>query len=557
MTENTPMPTQGSEHMVDPIFGSYVINDTDIDNSEVIKALQSDHPELAALVRWGHGTQRQGSLFERDVYVGPDDIYKTMEIARHAAQHDDVVSGVIDSTEALAFGKIDFESDDEDEEDIWNQIAADIDLDARLREMWREEFTVSQFYGAIYWGRKTYKVRGKSQKGVSRKKTFNNLLVPRGITLLDPMKVVPVGNLMFNNERLAYIADRGENDVIDQVINGTKSDPTISALIQGRYIPDRAERKWLADLLPESGGVDRLYTLHPKNVFRHTATRPHFERFAEVRMRSIFELLDLKQQLRAMDRAHLLGGTNFIVLVTKGSDAIPAKPAEISNLQAQVRMVARVPVIVGDHRLKVEIVTPKLDATLQPEKYNGLDSRITARMYQMFNTGNYAAGAKGDDSIKLARVVARGLQARRHMLRRTVEKHIIRPTMEANEAFTSHAKLQFHPKRIDLDFDPNFANYILDLRDRGDISRESILDEVDFSQFDEARKRRVEAEKYDEVFTPVNVPVPGVAPGSNFGGPTADPKAGGRRGGGLRNGGGAAPGSGQGQPAADPRNKSK
>lgn len=541
---------QGSEIMHDPEFGSWVINDTDVDSSDVIKALDGAAPEIAALVRWSQGIQRQGGMFERDRYVDPKGVYEQMETARHAAANDDVVSGVIDSTEGLAFGKVDFEAEDEDEENIWNQIAADIDLDSRLREMWREEFTVSQFYAAIFWGRKSYKVSGKSDKGVSRKKAFNNILVPRALTILDPLKVVPVGNLMFNKEQLAYIADRGEDDNIDGVINGSIQDDTIRQLILNKYNPSPAERSKLAGLLPETGGVDRLYILNPRTVFRHTSTRPQYQRFADVRMKSIFELLDLKAQLRAMDRAHLLGGTNFIVLVTKGSDQLPARPEEIQNLQMQVRTVARVPVIVGDHRLKVEIVTPKLDNTLAPDRYNGLDARITARLYQMFMTGNFSAGAKGDDSIKLARVVARGLQARRHMLRRTIEANIVRPTIEANDQFTGNAKLLFHPKRVDLDFDPAFANYILDLRDRGDISRESVLDEVDFNQVDEARKRKMEKEKYDEIFEPTNVPVPGVP------NRVVDPKAGGRRGGGQRNGGGAAPGTGQGQEPRDPRNKS-
>lgn len=545
---------QGSESMHDPEFGSWLLNDTDVDNTEVIQALSASAPEMAALMRWTQGVQRQGGIFERDRYVNPEKIYEQMETARHAAMHDDVVSGVIDSTEALAFGKVDFEAEDEDEENVWNQIAADLDLDARLREMWREEFIVSQVYVAVFWGRKSYKVLGKSDKGVSRKKRFDNLKVPMGMTVLDPMKVVPVGSLMFGQERLAYIADRGEDSTIDQVIFGLQSDPTISQLIEKKYIPSsQAERKSLADVLPETGSVDRLYLMNPNNVFRHTATKPHYQRFADVRMKSVFELLDLKAQLRAMDRAHLLGGTNFIVLVTKGSDQIPARPEEIQNLQAQVRLVARVPVIVGDHRLKVEIVTPKLDNTLAPDRYNGLDARITARLYQMFMTGNFAAGAKGDDSIKLARVVARGLQARRHMLRRVIEANIVKPTIAANEQFQGHTKMQFHPKRVDLDFDPNFANYILDLRDRGDLSRESVLDEVDFNQQDEARKRNMEAEKYDKVFTPVNVPVPGV-PGN---GAPVDPKAAGRTKGGLRNRGGAAPGTGQGQAPTDLRNTSK
>ena len=274
-------------------------------------------------------------------------------------------------------------------------------------------------------------------------------------------------------------------------------------------------------------------------------------------MKSVFELLDLKNQLREMDRAHLVGGTNFIILVKKGTDEIPAKPAEVRGLAAQVRASARVPVIVGDHRVDIEIITPKLDTVLKPERYNTLDARITARLYQMFMTGNYAAGAKGDDSIKLARVVARGLESRRHMIRRSIEAEVFKKTFDRNEdIFTDEPKIRFHPKRIALDFDANVATYLQDLRDRRDISRETMLQELDLSQAEEARQRDRESEHYDDVFTPVNVPFstpigdprmqPGGGNGGNDGQPPKNPPGNTRNAGrrnARRNGGGSNPNS--------------
>jgi hypothetical protein len=220
-------------------------------------------------------------------------------------------------------------------------------------------------------------------------------------------------------------------------------------------------------------------------------------------------------------------------------------------------------VIVGDHRLDIKIVTPDNDKTLQPDRYNGLDARITARLFQMFETGNFSAGAKGDDSIKLARVVGRGLSSRRQMLRRALESNIVKPMFEKNPQLVAEVNLRFHPKRIDLDFDASWAQYILQLRDRGDLSRETVLDEADYDQHDEARKRTKEKELFDKIFEPVNVPVPGVVtnPSGNAGGGAPnkpvrnDPKAGGANRGGLRNGGGAAPGSGQGQAPRNPFKK--
>jgi hypothetical protein len=92
---------------------------------------------------------------------------------------------------------------------------------------------------------------------------------------------------------------------------------------------------------------------------------------------------------------------------------MPGKPAEIDQLKAQVQTVARVPIIVGDHRLSVEIVTPKTDMTLNAEKYAVIDARITTRLYQMFLVHSGSGGPRSDDSVKLAKVIARGLESRR------------------------------------------------------------------------------------------------------------------------------------------------
>jgi hypothetical protein len=631
----------GSGVLLDPELGAWVENETDVPTSEVMRAMsRQDRQILHTFGLWaeevtgggfaggngggaggypegdlgtshhGGGPRRAGNLFDRDRYVTPDNVYDQMRLAYQAIENDDVVSGVLESTESVTFSKVSFYADDEDEEDVYNQVAADIDLDSRLREMWRELFSVSQFYCACWWQTKTYKVRGTSEKGNKRRKEIT-IRAPKSLSLLDPLKVVPVGVSLFRQNRLAYIADRGESENFLKAINGETSDPIVSRLILGPYKPDDGERRWMGEM---GIAADHLYELNPATVFRHTATRPDFQRFATVRMKSVFELLDLKHQLRAMDRAHLIGGTNFIILITKGTDDRPASPAEVANLQMQVRTVARLPVLVGDHRLKVEIVTPKLDSTLKGERYNTIDARITARLYQMFMLGNYAAGAGGDDSVKLAKFLAKGLESRRHMLRRTLEDAIFTPMFTRNDQLETAPKMLFHPKQIALDFDSAWATFLLDLRESNEISRNTILSQFDLDQADEARMLEREAEKYDDIFmtqvpfsppnpklSPNGQPLPTPMPGPNGGGaggnggqaapavpphshaPTGEPvpipvvkvrksakkaapapqpstrsatRQGGRKGGGNRNGGGSAPGSGQGQAPRNPRKRS-
>jgi len=844
-----------AELLYDQASGIQILNETDVDTDQVFRAFSESSPELAAMVRWTNDTMnkasRDGGLFDRDRFVTPVRVYDQIRVARDAAATDDVVSGVVESSEALAFTRMSIDCDgNEDEADIWNQIAADMDLDSRLREMWREDFTISQVTVATWWGTKNYRVGGKNpQTNVKRKKTYLNLRVPLGLSVIDPMKVVPVGNSMFNQDQLAYVADRSEVDIITATLTGHEPmDEVIRQLIVGPYEPGTAERQ---ELMNAGCPTENLYLMNPRNVWRHTSTRPQYRKFPNVRMVSIMEVLDLKHQLRAMDRAVLIGSTNFIILVKKGSDQHPAKPAEITNLQSNVRTLARVPIIVGDHRLAIEIVTPKNDNTLQPDRYNGLDARITARLFQILMTGNFclsrdhdvlvrrrgwvpidlvkegdevasfqtengtmvwavvtdtpqfayegpmfdgpwfcatpnhrmpvrepgignpwqftgvadlgtdrriagpcgllpgdentmspeemelygwwialgqgrcgdetvfyavdelvhlltrmgiesrvvegriyaawvpdhpvgrephrrfvprfffdecnldrllvgllgredvgdwtyetpsshlaedlqeigvrlglyvttagtltgfrvcaqqradlptrgaevdeidyagtvycltvpdtgtflvrhngrvhitgnSAGAKGDDSIKLAKFLAKGIENRRHMLRRSIERNVLRPAYVMNDQLTVVPKLRFHPKRVALDFDAGIASFLMDLRDRGDLSRESILEELDFDQEQEFLRRQLEAEKYDSTFqtvtpwgpatpaeSPEDTPDDGTQDQVQSSPPKLDPRTGGRNLGGNRRGGGAAPGTGQGQA---PRNPAK
>lgn len=527
---------------------AFLLNDTDIPIEDISTALSDSFPnlsnriemrEMSVLTRWGNDTQGRGrdkTIFSRDRYVTPKTIFDQFRTAADAAHNDDVVAGVLETTEQLAFKRVAMESDDKDEEWIWNKVVDDLDLETRMREIWRELFTISQCYVASIWGRKNFKVGGKTKHGNKKKKEYKNVLVPIGLTLLDPLKVIPVGNFMFGQEKLVYIADRHESQQIDETLAGPNtSDLVVNQLLKGKYEPSKTELGQIVETVGNNIGQFSFYLLDPDRVWRITSTRPAYQRFANVRMNSVFELLDLKHLLREMDRAHIIGGTNFIILVKKGSDKLPAKPQELAELAAQMRTSSRVPIIVGDNRLDIEIITPKLDHTLQPERYNALDSRITSRLYQVLNTGNYSSGTANDDSVKLVKVIAASMEARRDNIRDALMDNLFDQMYERNDEITEEPKMMFFPRRIALDFDPNIATYLLELRDRGEVSRETLLAEYDIVESDEARKREVEAELYDKIFKITNVPfsstagqAPGTAPGAK-----AAARSGGRTGGGA------------------------
>lgn len=556
-----------------PLFGgAAVVNATDVPDGDIHDAFATQqHGLLSALSNWVQETRlsaaavgstdavghRQGGLFGRDRYVTPLRPFQQMRTAYDAVASDDIVSGVAEATESLVFSSMSFFAADKDEQDAYNQIAAKIDLDSRMREIWRELFTVSQAYVAVWWEQQEFKIRGTTKAGNQRRRTIS-MVAPSELTLLDPLRVVPVGNTLFQKEQLAYIALPTESARFENILSLQEpADEIVSRLIISKYEPERFEQAELSEL-----GINprHLWLLNPRNVFRHTLTRPSYQRLAPVRLKAVFELLDMKNQLRQMERAHLIGGTNFIILITQGSDQRPATPEEIANLGALTRVVARVPVFVGDHRLNIQIITPKLDNTLRAERWNTIDSRITARLYQMFMLGNYSAGAGGDDSVKLVKVIARGMESRRHMIRRTLEKYIFRPMWENNDELSSFPKLQFHPRSIALDFDAAYASFLFDLRQANELSRETILNQFDLDQDLEAEYRKREKDEFDDIFiTQVPFSTPNPANPANTQQP-AQPSTGPRdNGGGRRNGGGAAPGTGQGQeprrraarPAAD------
>jgi len=557
--------------------------------------------EIASVIeKWSQslsGASRQTTLdiFNRHRWEGANHVHAVMSQCAWSVENDDILSTLADVLEGLMWQKCRFELFDDDQQDVWNQWAADVNLDACLRQMGREEFKVSQFYVGLWWERRIYEVQDdsieESIKEFERKKDEQDyekkvrareeyiaansnqpgfikppdvlepentgpgrgnrkrrkkfpLYVPTEMTLFDPTKVVPVGTTMFGRERFAYIADRGEDTTFADVLRGEVVDDTVLRLIERKYEPTEQDRAHCADI-----GVDpnRLWLFRKDAVFRHSQTRAHYERYAPVRLKSALKILELKEHLRASDRASLVGNTNFIVVITKGTDKLPAKQSEISNLQDQARVIARLPVLIGDHRLHVEIVSPPLDHTLMQSRWEVLDARLVFKALNSYAPVVQGGNSSGTGVSEMSRVIAKGLENRRHMIVRALERHIFRAVLERNAdvpGFEEMPSLSFTPKRISLDFSADIIQQILKLRDRGDISRETTLEELDFDQDIEVLRRAEERVVYDRVFestTPHASPIqnpyaaqpppgqpPPAQPGTNVG-PNGQPRTEGGR----------------------------
>lgn len=520
MTDTGAMPTRFREARASLSY----VNEAGVPESVADAALRSQEvaQALSGWMQRAKGETRTVDVFNRHGYNRADHIFAQMGQCAAAVEDDDVLSTAADVTEALMFQKVHFELNNEDEQDIWNQYGAELDLDSRLREMGRELYKVSQFYAGLWWDERVYTVRtpparrgGGGRGNRTRRKQFA-LRLPTAITLLDPTKVLPVGSMLFGRERFAYIADPDEHRAFGSALGGDIVDEVVLKLVERRYNPPPAEQRLLADLdLP----ADRLWLMRADAVFRHTLTRASYERFALPRLRAALPVLELKQHLRASDRSTLIGNTNFIVVIRKGSDKIPAQPAEIENLQEQVRVVARLPILVGDHRLSVDIVTPPTDNTLIESRYSVLDARLVFKALGTFQPQVQGGNTGGRSVSEMSRVVARGLEARRHQLGRTLEARLFAPIVAANpEQLTERPGLTFSPRRVALEFNTDIVNAVLKVRDRGDLSRETMLEELDYDQDTEYLRRVREADDYDDGFQSI---VPHNSPQANpFGKPT-------------------------------------
>src|SRR5210317_836368 len=85
-----------------------------------------------AVASWAEDVQSpydrrsRNAIFERDKYVTPAKIYEQMQTS-YDALDDDIVSNALDVTESLAFNRVRAISDEENEQDLWNQILADLE----------------------------------------------------------------------------------------------------------------------------------------------------------------------------------------------------------------------------------------------------------------------------------------------------------------------------------------------------------------------------------------------------------------------------------------------
>lgn len=518
-----------------------VVNETPFPDDLVTGAVQ-DHFVESASMAWGHQTTfqsyaQQGSLLARSDYQVPANVIDEIRLARDLAERDDDVASALGWCIAAAFEQ-GMENFHEDEKTVglYNAVCKNMNMDRVCGEFYREYLISAQLNSLCLFTRTNLDYQ---PFGSSEIQTESMSAPLAGVLPAENVRVL--GNDIFGTGVLAYDPDSDAlRKWLDEYFNPETSaarkaqmgrEDRVSA---GMFVGIHEISSFTQDSesLPSYSSNTRLYLLNPRMVHRTTMPKGAWK-YPRPPLTRNFALLEAKRLLNIMDYALLQGGSNFIVVAKKGTDQMPAQQVELTNLQNVVRQASRTGVIVGDHRLTFDIITPDLSSLLNPEKRRLLGRKLAMAMLRTPEHGTEDAGTKGMEAEM--EMMSRVITSDRHDIKRHIERHIYDEVARRNrEKITKGTPSVYFPKVILLGTQ-FFTDYILKLRDRGDIPRKWAVEAAGFP-FEAAlqqRQREIDND-VDEVLAPAAVPFSspemgpqdnntGRPPGAQDGRPSNDP----------------------------------
>jgi hypothetical protein len=501
--------------------GAIIDNRTDLPNGAVQQAIEDWWVETAAFQMsqptsfQTYSTNGEASMVNRQPFRTPSNVFEEIRLARTFADTDDDVGSVIDGIIALAFGE-GMENFHEDVTTLalFNEAAKYMNLDNRLKELYREYLIAGQFTSASFFTRTRLSY---TPDGTEQERTEQVAVPLIGVLPAENIRVIDTD--LVGTGTLAYKVD---NPDLEQWLEEFFGKRTTAA----RKNAMRAERPLIAALFVERvqmptsysmnvlGDGEVVWKLNPR-MCKRTSMPKGASAYPRPLLTRNFALLEAKRLLNIMDYALLQGGTNYIVIAKKGSDQLPAQPAEITNLRRQVQSLGRSGVMVGDHRLSLEVVTPDLESLLNPGKRRLVGRKIAAALLRRPDMNTDEEG--GAEAAKTeAEWISRIVSSDRRDVKRHVEGDQYTEMTKRNRAkFKRGAPKLWFPKII-LAGQREWLDYVLKLADRGNIPRKWVTEAGGFDWEAGLSQRKRELERGDdEIMVPGEVPFnePGQTPG--------------------------------------------
>lgn len=485
-------------------------NRTELPDEQVQTAVEthfSEHGSFMGQPAPSFSTYDGGSLMNRSKFTVPTTIVEEIKLARELAERDDDIAAVIGQMIGTAFGD-GMENFHEDEltTTLFNGVAKKMNLDGVFAEIYREWLIAQQFTTVHLFTRDRFDYTPEGGDGRSRKEF--SLAWP-SIGILPAENIRLIGSDLFGLARLAY--DPDDNAELKRWLEEFFNEKTSPARKAELRREDPVSAQLFIEQVPFkepgtlfAGTTKFAYLLNPRMVARTTGPKGSWPHPRPLLTRN-FPLLEAKRLLNLMDHALLQGGVNFIVVAKKGSDQRPALPEEVANLREVVSRASRSGVIVGDHRLSFEIITPNLESLLHAGKRKLIGRKLAAGLLRV---PEHATDDAAQEGMKAElEFIARTITFDRRQIKRHVENYIYEDTVKRNKGVFKydHAKLWF-PKIV-LSGTNYFTDYVLKLRDRGDIPRKWAVEAGGFDYEAGLSQRKREVERGDdETLMPAAVP---------------------------------------------------
>lgn len=508
----------------DPAPGVIIDNRTDLPDGEVRQAIMSQWVETAGM-QFGtpssfqlYATNGSSSMMTRTPFRAPMNIVEEIKLARQVAETDDDIVAVIGQAINTAFRDgMQNQHEEEATLHLFNECAKAMNLDVQLKELYREYLIANQVTTLSLFSRQ----RLAFTPSGTQERVQAQISVPR-IGVLPAENIRVVSNDIFGEGELAYdVTDVALKDWLDTYFARTttaaikfkmaRENPVMAALFTGTVqVPFNDQDMFSAG--------KTLYTLNPRMVHRTTMPKGAVA-YPRPALTANFALLEAKRLLNIMDYSLLQGGTNYIVVVRQGSDKLPAQQPELDNLVDQVRSASRTGVLVGDHRLTVDIITPNLTELLNAEKRKLIGRKMAMALLRIPEQVTHDAG--GDGAKQEMTWVENSVTSDRHDVKRHVERFVYDEIVKRNPTTFRKGAPRLWFQRIVLTGGKDFFEQVVKARDRGDIPRKYAVEVLGFDyEAGRAQRSREKEAGDDELMVPGSVPFDSPAnqlPGSDGG----------------------------------------
>jgi hypothetical protein len=493
-----------------------IVNETELPDAVVQQAVETHFEEYASVLGVSSATTfstyaNEGSLLARSKFRTPANVIDEVILSRDMAERDDDVGACLGAMLAIAFGEgMQNTHEDEMTVAIFDEIAKNADLDSVLMELYRELLIAGSVTSVSLFTSEQFTFRPPAGERQRTRPIIAPLvgMLPAELIRVVDSDIVNTGTLAYKpptwqqEQWLAEFFDERTSPARKAEMR--RQDPVLTRMVIEKLDVTDDPGSFMATETTDANFGQTLYRLNPRMVFRSTFPKGA-AKYPRPLLTRNFGLLEAKRLLNLMDYALLQGGSNFLVVAKKGSDQRPAMPEEVRNLRETVRRSSHTGVLVGDHRLSIEIITPNLTELLNPAKRRLLGRKIAMALLRLPEVAEADAGA-GQAVLADVEILSRVIASDRRLVKRHIENRVYTEAAKRNDLLTKGPATIWFPKII-LQGSQYFTDLVLKLRDRGDIPRKFAVEAGGFNYEAAVQQRKREkAAGDDRVMTPAAVP---------------------------------------------------